>query len=339
MKKLFLLMMSVLLMSCKCPVSSYEEDGAFFVNVISWNLQTFFDATEEGSEYSQYKVASWTEEKYQKRVKTLCEFIRQTEADVYLFEEVENSAILQDISNELVALRSVKKGYTYSCFAKEPGDALGIAILSRFPLEDIQVHQINLQSSLGLNEFETSKDIQDGQDLEQPRLRSILHAKVCVNEEQSFSLYGCHWKSKYGGAEQSEVWRNAQEQLLATLLSKNPNKFLVAGDFNRTLEEFLADNDLAEDGIVILKGDQTDVSVYSPWLVYSSVLKTDGSYYFEETWEKIDHFFYSESLEVVDFQPIANETTLTAEGKPYRYSLYDGTGCSDHLPLQCVLEF
>ena len=321
MKKLFLLLASVLLMSCKCPVNSYEDNGAFFVDVINWNLQTFFDANKDGCEYSQFQHASWTEEKYKKRLKTLCEFIRQTQADVYLFEEVENSAILQDISNELVALRSIKKGYNYSCFSKEPGDAIGIAILSRYPLKDINVHQL------------------DYQDCEQPRLRAILHAKVCINDEQSFSLYGCHWKSKYGGVEKSEVWRNAQEQLLTNLLIKNNNKFLVAGDFNRTLEEFLSDSDSTKDGLLILKGSQLDLEVYSPWLVYESVLNTNGSYYYEENWEKIDHFFYSKDLEVVDFKTITNEITTKSDGIPYRYSLYNGTGSSDHLPLHCVLEF
>ena len=339
MKKLFLLLASILLMSCKGPVASYEDDGAFFVNVISWNLQTFFDATFDGTEYYDYQKSSWTEEKYKARLKTLCEFIRQTQADVYLFEEVENSAILQDISNELVALRSIKKGYTYSCFAKEPGDALGMAILSRYPLEDIQVHQIHLQSSLGLNKFESSKNIQDGNPLEQPSLRSILHAKVCVTDEDSFSLYGCHWKSKYGGAEKSEVWRNAQEQLLANLLTANANDFLVAGDFNRTLEEFLADNATTEDGIVMLKGEQTDIAVKSPWLVYHDTLRTEGSYYFDENWEKIDHFFYNDGLSLVDFEPIVNDITVKENGFPYRYSAYNGNGSSDHLPLQCILEF
>ncbi len=321
MKKLFLLLISVLLMSCKCPVNSYETNRTLFVNVISWNLQTFFDANKDGCEYYDFQNASWTEEKYKNRLKTLCEFIRETQADVYLFEEVENSAILQDISNELVALRSIKKGYNYSCFSKETGDAIGMAILSRYPLKDINVHQL------------------DYQDLDQPRLRAILHAKVCINDEQSFSLYGCHWKSKYGGAEKSEVWRDAQEALLTNLLIENGNKFLVAGDFNRTLEEFLLDNEACDDGLLILKGSQSDIEVYSPWLVYERVLNTEGSYYYEENWEKIDHFFYSKNLEVVDFKTITNEITTNSEGIPYRYSSYNGTGSSDHLPLQCVLEF
>lgn len=337
MKRLILMIMTVLVLSCKGPVTSNKEDGAFFVSVISWNLQTFFDGMTEGTEYSQFKGAYWSEDMYKNRLETLCNFIRETEADVYVFQEIENTAILQDISNELVGLRAAKKGYEYSCFSKEEGDALGMAILSRYPLEDCNVHQIDERVCLGLNDFSTSKNMKDGTNLEQPRTRAILHAKVRVSEEKYFSLYSCHWKSKYGGADVSEVWRNAQERLLANLLVESAKQYLVVGDFNRTIEEFIAESDLI-DGKVLLQGCKNDLRIASQWIGYNDLIRDEGSYYYENQWEKIDHIFHSEALEVIDFRTIKSTITANEDGFPYRYSMVTKKGSSDHLPLFCVLE-
>ncbi len=338
MKVCLLVMLSVMMMSCTGPVTSYKDDRAFFVNVVSWNLQTFFDGADDGIEYSQYTGNAWSQTKYQSRLVTLCDFIRETDADIYVFQEIENSAILQDIANELVGMRAVKKGYEYSCFAKEEGDALGVAILSRFPLEDITVHQINYKTSLNFNNNYPNERIADGVDVIQPSTRPILHAKVCVSDTKCFSLYACHWKSKYGGAEKSEIWRNAQERKLTDLLLENTGKYLVAGDFNRTLEEFIGVEEVIEKSLNF-NGLKNNLRINSPWLWYTKKIDTLGSYYYDEKWETLDHFFYNDALEVVDFKTIKTPLTVNENGFPNRYFVGSNKGSSDHLPIFCVLEF
>ncbi len=341
MKFFVLIFMVCSMLSCSMHIDTSSSDSdQTLISVINWNLQTFFDATTVGTEYEDFRgsKSNWTQEKYVERLKKLCSFIETTQADVYVFQEIENSSILQDISNELVALRSIKKGYGFSAFSKNNEEALGIAILSRFPLFDINVHHIDYRTALKLFEFENSSTVFDGSFLEQPSMRALLHAKVMVNETAAFSLYTCHWKSKSGGAEKSEVWRNAQERLLAEILIKEKNEFLVTGDFNRTLEEFMhEENNTISKNEILLQGIDKTKSVISSWLEYKAT-SAPGSYFYQGEWEKIDHFFYSEGLEVVDFQTIKNEISTTVEGLPYRYNVYSGTGSSDHLPLLCVVE-
>ncbi len=309
------------------------------VKVVNWNLQTFFDSKTVGTEYDDYKGAKtkWDTLRYTNRLKTLCSFIEKTQADIYVFQEIENSAILQDIGNELAASRN---SYTYSCFSKTPEEALGLAILSRYPLQKISAHKLDLRVALGLSEFETSNHVDDGILLEQPSMRPLLHAQVVVSEEKIFSVYVCHWKSKFGGAEKSEVWRNAQEMHLVDVLRNATTPFLITGDFNRTIEEFLPNEyvSIEKTSSFFLQGLKESREVISSWLEYKNTLAKEGSYYYQGEWEKIDHFFYSPSLEVIDFQIIANELTLNEEGLPFRYEVYTGKGVSDHLPLQCIIE-
>ncbi len=334
-----IIFLSSFFLSCSMQFgSSSESNDKHIVRIITWNLQTFFDSQTVGTEYEEYRGSKtrWDEEKYKKRVKTLCSFIETTKADVYIFQEIENSAILQDINNELERSRI---GYGYSGFSKNEEDALGIAIFSRHPLQNVSAHQIDIQTALNLSEFETSSHIIDGMILEQPSMRSLLKAQVVVNEGSVFSLYACHWKSKFGGSEKSEVWRNAQERLLADILLNETNTFLVTGDFNRTLEEFMQDEKgLQYDDVFSLQGTQGFVQVTSPWLTYDGKTSAPGSYYYQGSWEKIDHFFMSPEMEVLDFQTITNIVTLSAEGIPFRYEVYTGNGTSDHLPLLCVIE-
>ncbi len=330
----------VFFVSCSMQTEFYPfSNDQTLVKVINWNLQTFFDSKTEGTEYDDYRGSKtkWDEQQYINRLKTLCTIIEKTQADVYVFQEIENSAILQDIGNELAASRI---RYDYSCFSKTPEDALGLAILSRYPLQDISVHNLDFRVALGLSEFETSMYAGDGVPLEQPSMRPLLHAQVVVSEEKNFSLYVCHWKSKFGGAEKSEIWRNAQEMLLVDVLSKATNPFLIAGDFNRTLEEFLLSETMPikKGNSFLLQGLKESIEVFSPWLEYKNSLAKEGSYYYQGHWEKIDHFFYSPLLEVIGFQIIANELTVKEEGLPFRYELYTGKGVSDHLPLQCIVE-
>ena len=74
----------------------------------------------------------------------------------------------------------------------------------------------------------------------------------------------------------------------------------------------------------------------------------EGSYYFKNSWEKIDHIFYESDtggsgasetsyagtayIEPLLFF-VLYEPPLVADGKPVRYNVLTGEGYSDHLPL------
>ena len=83
------------------------------------------------------------------------------------------------------------------------------------------------------------------------------------------------------------------------------------------------------------------VLVYSPWAEELA----NGSYYYKDQWETIDHFLLSaqlfngrgwefENSVVAAYQPFTNP-----DGRPAAYKTGNGSGLSDHLPLLLFLTY
>ena len=159
---------------CFCAGASSRS-----VSVVTWNVQTFFDANTSGSEYSDFiRSKQWGVQAYEARLKRLCEVMRQLDADIYVFEEIENKDILIDISNELSGFSwNQRKNWNYALFAKNESGAIGCAVLSRFPLSEPTVHNLDVRT-------EREK---------QPELRPVIRLKVLVNDTQ-LVLFVNHWK-------------------------------------------------------------------------------------------------------------------------------------------------
>ena len=316
---IFVVFISVLFLGC----SSYftkNPNQTDSLKIVSWNLQTFFDSVTEGTEYSEFRdsKSSWTEEKYQDRLKYLCDFIENQNADIYAFTELENLNILQDIANNLKTKSILGSDYKYACFGKNPGGVFGCGIISKYPLKDLKLHNLD---------FSTTET--------QPELRPIVEVTASTGTNKEFTLFVCHWKSKSGGAEESEIWRDFQEKLLEALVKKAKNKQIVAcGDFNRDLQEFSL---LDEEKSIELKSfyqDSTEsTKMQNPWIVSQE----KGSYNFNGEWNKIDHFFISNNIRILNFGTIQEFTNDS--GFPIKYSVRTGNGYSDHLPIFCTLDF
>ena len=343
---------------------SNEIDASFVATekkslvIANWNLQTFFDSQYDGTEYTGFtsKDKNWTNEKYTNRLERLCSVIEQIDADIIAFEEIENKGIIYDIINHYSIQGRRDKAYNYACFTKEENQAFGIALLSRYPILDYSVHQIDVRGQRNQTEANFQEEI-----LEQPRMRPIMKALVQIGGNKKdenniseankvISVYVCHWKSKSGGQDESEIWRDFSENQIAHLLSKEQYPFFITGDFNRDLTEFNIDKHSKTNGFTgnVRFGHQylsisplEEISVNSAWLSEeaSQNYKTEGTYYFQGRWEKLDHFFFGSDIQLKSFSTVKLEENTTASGTPYRYSVWDGKGVSDHLPIVCVLEF
>lgn len=289
------------------------------LTVVSYNAQEFFDGKKEGCEYDDYKKGGWGVEPYKVRLERLCLVMRTLKADVFVLEEIENEGILQDISNYTAGDSWRQKDLlSYSSFVKKPDTAIGIAIFSKYPLKEIKVHDLDIRS-----EKKTM-----------PSMRPVLEAIVDFKGNE-ICLLANHWKSKSGGEEDSEVWRNWQEQVLAEIIKREmengKKNFLVCGDFNRDIQEFSS-----EGGSVIL-GNK--VRLNSPWLDGKGNFTSKiGSYFFGGSWERIDHIFYAGNLVCKSFGPEDNSIWTDSEGRPYEYRIQNGNGYSDHLPVKAVFE-
>lgn len=290
------------------------------IKIVNWNTETFFDCKTEGTEYSDFiKNAAWNKDAYIKRIERLVSVIKQLDADVFVMEEIENEGVMYDISNFLAGEWNSKKIYAYGCFAKETGSSIGCGVLSRFPLSNMKVHGMDIRSE------------EEGQ----PSTRPIIEVTVIKNDEP-LTLFVNHWKSKSGGAEESEKWRMWQEKILASkceLSFNNGDSFAATGDFNCDIEEFTLNR---KNGTVML-GDV--IEVYAPWYQNGNLVEP-GSYFFQGNWNRIDHFFISCNSELISFSPETDGQWCDSETKkPFAYSLWNGNGYSDHLPVCAVFRY
>lgn len=308
-----------------------EDDKKRLLSIACWNVQTFFDAVTDGCEYTDFKNSSkWTKEKYVRRLDKLCEVITLLNSDITVLEEIENEAVVQDIVNRLTnGAWSRKKGWQYACFAKETDSAIGCAVLSRYELKNLSVHSLDIQIHKS----------------SQPSSRPIMQMTVSAGEKE-VELFVNHWKSKSGGEEETEIWRDWQEALLAERLVDyitNERSVIMCGDFNRSVEDFipLEEAFLIKDkaNIVLRRPCGESVKLYSPWFTDEGKYSTEiGSYFYDGGWERIDNFFFSGQIEIHKFQPVAEAPVADEASIPQGYKVYNDYGCSDHLPLKCIIS-
>ncbi|MDR0444409.1 MAG: endonuclease/exonuclease/phosphatase family protein [Treponema sp.] len=343
-----------------CNLSETKTEGisgnSESITLMTWNLHNLFDGKDDGTEYDEYREsAGWTKEKYRGRINAINAAIEKIEPrpDVIIVQEIENSQVLDDIADSFT-------GRFWNHFANNPGAALGLGIISRFPLE-VRAHSITINT-------DTTP-------------RPVLEARIQTKTEE-FVVFACHWKSKLGGDDVTENVRRASARVILRrireLWETEPDLgIIVAGDLNENHDEFfrqgaakicalLPDDPYCallsgysgadvqsyanrqNDFLIISKNSPPaarhfpgeSIVFYSPW---TSDLE-NGSYYYKRNWETIDHFLLTkqffnntgwdyEKAEVVNYQPFGN-----ANGIPVSYSIRTGAGLSDHLPLLITLK-
>ena len=304
------------------PITGFDA-----VKITSYNIQTFFDSVTTGTEYDDFRgsKSSWSEDKYKTRLNRLCAMIESINSDIFVFQEIENALVLQDISNNLKVQSDPSRYYSHAVFVPSRDGALGCAVMSRFPILSCSSHQIDyrhLSSS-------------------PPDMRPLLEVRVNSGFSSSLTIFVGHWKSKAGSDVLSNIWRSAQEDVLSSrIMQLDNNLFIFCGDCNKDISEFYCDGEqvlLGKTEIPFLHKKASCMSVYSPWLC-SSNQSLDGSYYYQKKWEKIDHFFLGSDLEAQLFMTENKGSHVNDLQIPVRYTVWNGEGYSDHLPLTCVIK-
>ncbi len=323
-------------------------------SLVCWNLQTFFDGNIDGCEYTEFKKSdNWDEGKYRVRLQRLCDSIKKLNADIFVLEEIENEKIILDISNMLCGTSwKNSERWNYACFTKENGSSIGCAVLSRIPIKEVNTHSLDIR---------TQKEAQ-------PSMRPVTYVNFSAGKKD-FCVIVNHWKSKSGGAEKSEIWRDWQEALCERIIP-NDTEFpaLICGDFNRDAKEFIhffeenqneniksantifrgfcevpkedfSDSESSEDFSILPYFLPEEKILYSPWYNADGEFSTaTGSYYYKENWERIDHIFTNTQIKILTFSPCAEAPWLNEYGEPDSYKIYNGRGYSDHLPLKCTFQ-
>ncbi|MDR0487238.1 MAG: endonuclease/exonuclease/phosphatase family protein, partial [Treponema sp.] len=293
----------------------------------------------------------WTTEKYQGRVNTIASALGKVEPapDIIIFQEVESLGILEAIASSL-------SGDTWSHFAGNPGAALGLGIISRYPLLESKIHSITTNG--------------------QTAPRPVLETRVQAGEGK-LVIFACHWKSKIGSDEVTENVRRASARVILRrireLQKESPELgVIIAGDLNENYDEFFrqgsaaisallpddpycaqltgagTDAECQKDFIVISRNSPPEavhfskecIVLFSPWMRDIE----DGSYYYKHEWETIDHFlisgqFFTNSGWDYEKAAVANYPPFSGtDGMPIPYNMRTGAGLSDHLPLTLTLK-
>lgn len=303
------------------------------ITLVTYNTQTFFDAIEDGSEFKEYKGSKsrWTEQKYRTRLERLKDTMfaagekltgkKDRLPDIVVLQEVENSRVVEDFCKQLPS----EENYPYAVCPPASKDAFTTVILSKYPIEQYFLHRLHIEQKVALR----------------PLTEALLNTGS-KDKPRLLTVFSVHWKSKTGGSGSAAIRAQQEAQLIRKITEhreKNPHiPFIVCGDFNQTLEEFNQLNDFPVCwGISSYRAETEEGS------------QPDGSYYFKNSWEKIDHIFYEGNADdytgtetVPDtgrayIQPllffVLYESPLIEDGKPVRYNVLTGKGYSDHLPL------
>ncbi|MCR5217541.1 endonuclease/exonuclease/phosphatase family protein [Treponema sp.] len=344
MKLKFVIFSSIILsiipaafISCGGDFSFAPEGGnGGRLSVLTWNLQTFFDGKKDGCEYSQFLSEKyWGRDLYQKRLKRLTSSLKELNCDILVMEEVENEGVLYDIYNFMAGEWDSSRVYKWACFAKEEYGAIGIGILSRYPLENMKLHCLDILS----------------EEKAQPSMRPLLEVDV-KTKKGSLTLIANHWKSMKGGKEESEVWRKREEGLLEGIVRKcleNNKRVIALGDFNRSLEDFASGGSGAGSGIggegVLLRPYRNPAILPEGTFVKSCWYfdygeENKGSYFYKDEWSRIDNIFYGGDLRLEYFAAESKGDWCDKKTSvPQAFTLWNGSGYSDHLPLKAEFIF
>ncbi len=335
----------VLLVSCfGCNPDPLSDSKGREISIMSWNVQNLFDASADGTEYYEYSPAGgWDIDDYRSRLAAVAEVVRlavKGGADVVLLLEIENGAVLDELADSF--LRGMS--YPYRAVTAGAGSAVQVAVLSRIPILSVRSHTLFHPSA--------------------PPLRPILEVELGPESGESMVLFGCHWKSKSGGAEESEVWRIAAAELLRGEIGRLASEgvpVVLAGDLNEAWDEAVLNGGAYPTALLPFSawsGESGGLPVtavspeagtagkglplYTPWMDYPS---DSGSYRYLEVWERIDHFlltgefFDGAGVEYAGFETAADTPWCDNDGYPLAYRMRDGFGYSDHLPIVLRLLF
>ena len=310
-------MKRLILVSALCAAGLFgqaqERDSLL---VMFWNVENFFDWTDQGTgesdrEFSSYGERRWTKNRFYAKCDAIAKTIMWTAdrygrmPDVIGLAEVENRGVL----TKLLSSTLLRK-FDYGVVHQDSKDRRGI---------DVAILYRKSSMILSSRTFVSPSDIST---------RDILHVRMTLQDGREVDFIVNHHPSKYGGAEESAERRlevMGTLKSLCDLLVRAGSKDIVAmGDFNDvpTAPQFrIMDSLLVNKGLPLHE-------------------KGKGTIRYEGKWDLIDNFLTSPSLRTSDMEVLRVPFLMTYEKKypgekplrTYSGPRYIG-GVSDHCPI------
>ena len=69
------------------------------LKIATFNVENLFDATIQGTEYSDFKT-NWNNAKFRAKLKNISNVIKDLNADIIALQEIENKGVLNELAKE-----------------------------------------------------------------------------------------------------------------------------------------------------------------------------------------------------------------------------------------------
>lgn len=295
MKKLPIHTVIIICLALSACSGCGKEKQPSSIRVMTYNVQTLFDAIDHGGEYDDFVVSKglWNENLYKLRLKALASAIVSAgggkQPEVLVIQEIENKRVLADLAEEIGA-------YPHILLSPNEEAILSCGILSGLPVKSFNAHRI-------MPPVDGPSSV--------PRF--ALEAELCY-EGRTLLVLAVHLKSKLGGDAATEIERRRAAAFIKTIaerrLAERPElAIVIAGDFNENHNEYERTGrayptalmpEEAGPGEWLLVSAKSSVQndqlliFYDPWFDY------DGySYRYNGENECIDHLLLSDRKSVV----------------------------------------
>ena len=313
--------------------------------IVFYNVENLFDTIDDPYNYGDNEFTAtakkkWNLERYEKKSSDLAKVIASINnnelPDIIGLCEVENRKVVEDLieQNSLSA-------EDYGIVHEESPDYRGIDVALIYKKSEFNYLTHN---AIKVNLPEDKKY----------QTRDILYVKGLISEKDTLHIFVNHWKSRYGGINETEYKRiNAAKILRAKIDSiidiDNNANIICLGDFNDEPQNKSLNTTL------IATNNKTPANKYELFnTLYEKDLNNEGTYSYNYKWFMLDNIIISQNL-------ISNETgfhisdesgqiykedwilhynskaNMYVPNKTYGGKTYYG-GYSDHLPVYLILE-
>ena len=308
MKRLIL----VLLCAVGYTAGAQEKDSLL---VMFWNVENFFDWTDQGTgesdrEFSSYGERHWTKKRFYAKCDAVAKSLMWIGdrygrmPDVIGLAEVENRGVIRKML-DYTMLRKFDYGIVHHDSKDRRG--IDVALIYRKSVMTPLSYTLKVPSGMAT--------------------RDILHVEMGLSKGKSIDIIVNHHPSKYGGEKESEGRR---EEVMLTLkeltdsLHAEGRRIVAMGDFNDT-------PDGSQFAHIEDKLRNMGVTLHE---------RGEGTIRYKGKWELIDNFLVSPDLDVSEMQIVRVPFLMTYDRrypgeKPHR--TYSGPryigGVSDHCPI------
>ena len=322
-----------------------QKDSRDFV-VFSYNVENLFDTADapgfQDEDFTPGGVKQWTHERYEKKLEDLARVIRSVPGKempaIVGLAEVENRQVLEDLTGQ----RGFRRA-GYRIIHEEDHDPRGIECAMLYRPD---------QFSYISHEYLPVEDPGDPEYL----YRGILHVSGKGPDGTLLHVFMNHWKSRSGGAPETEKQRmvaatTLRRQLDRLLSGERDHGVIIMGDFNDEPTNRSLFNGLSA------TGKRRNIQMGDHYNLFYDLHNQQGlgTYNYKGTWNMLDQVIVSYNLlnrerglstthgggAILKEEWMLYESTAYGELLPsatYGGPEYFG-GPSDHLPVYVVFTY